>query len=238
MRPVLVIEHAAGDGPGHFGEWAAARGRPIARLRVHAGDPVPAAADAWAGVCVLGGPMGAGDDHLDHVRAELALLRHALDAGVPVIGHCLGGQLLARALGAPVGRSPAPEIGWHAIDVHDVPAARRWFGDARSPVVMQWHHDAFGLPEGATALAGSASCPRQAFEWGGVHLGLQFHPEADRAKVEHWLAKHRARPRSAVRPPTVQPEARIAEGIDAHLAAMRELAFGLYDAWGEGLRGR
>ncbi len=236
MRPVLVIEHAEGDGPGHFGEWLAARGRPMTRVRVHAGDRVPARVDGHAGLCVLGGPMGANDTHLDHVRAELALIGDALGAGVPVIGHCLGGQLLARALGATVGRSPAPEIGWHAIDVEDTPAARRWFGDARAPVLMQWHRDAFDLPAGAVPLAGSASCPRQAFEWGGVHLGLQGHPEADRAKVEHWVAKHARMPRPPDGPPTVQSSAHILAGLDTHLAPMRALASRLYDTWGAGLR--
>jgi GMP synthase-like glutamine amidotransferase len=236
MRPVLVIEHTEGDGPGHFGEWLAARGRPMALLRVHAGDAVPRAVDGYAGLCVLGGPMSANDDPLEHVRAELALVRDALDAGVPVIGHCLGGQLLARVLGAPVGRSPAPEIGWHAIEVRDAPAARRWFGDARAPVVMQWHYEAFALPAGATALAGNASCPWQAFEWGGVHLGLQFHPEADRAKVEGWLRKDRREAEGAADVPTIQRPQAIAAGIDAHLGAMRALAHRLYDAWSPGLR--
>ncbi|HYF58903.1 MAG TPA: type 1 glutamine amidotransferase [Burkholderiaceae bacterium] len=235
MRPILVIQHAEGDGPGHFGEWLALRGRPTALVRVHAGDPVPAAVEGHAGLCVLGGPMSANDDHLDHVRAELGLLRDALDRRVPVIGHCLGGQLLARVLGAPIGRSPAPEIGWHAIEVADDPEARRWFGEARRPVVVQWHHEAFGLPAGAIALAGSAACPRQAFSWDGVHLGMQFHPEADRAKLAFWLGKHRREPEVPSRHPTVQSAARIAGEIDAHLDAMRALAHRLYDAWGRGL---
>jgi GMP synthase-like glutamine amidotransferase len=236
MRPVLVVEHTEGDGPGHFGEWLAARGRQMTLVRVHVGDAVPARVDGHAGLCVLGGPMGANDEHLDHLRAELGLIRDALAARVPVIGHCLGGQLLATALGATVGPSPAPEIGWHAIEVEDTPAARRWFRDARAPVLMQWHRDAFGLPPGAVPLAGNASCPRQAFEWDGLHLGLQGHPEADRAKVEHWIAKHARVPRPAGGPPTVQPPATILAGVGAHLAPMRALAFGLYDAWSAGLR--
>ena len=236
MRPVLVIEHTAGDGPGHFGEWLAARRVPATLVRVHAGEAVPARIGGHGGLCVLGGPMGANDTHLDHLRTELALIRDALDARVPVIGHCLGGQLLAKALGAPVGRSPAPEIGWHPIAVDDTPAARRWFGDAREPVLMQWHRDAFELPRGATPLAGSASCPRQAFEHDGLHLALQGHPEADRAKVEHWVAKHRGAATGEAPPPTVQPPEAILAGLERHLAPMRALAHRLYDAWGAGLR--
>jgi len=205
-------------------------------VRVHAGDAVPASIDGHAGLCVLGGPMSVNDGHLAHIRTAHALVRDALDRGVPSIGHCLGGQLIAKVLGARVGESPAPEIGWHAIEIADTPAARRWFGDAHAPVVMQWHYEAFALPEGATPLAGNASCPWQAFEWAGIHLGMQFHPEADRRKVEGWVAKDRQEALASGHRPTVQAPALIAEGIDAHVAPMRALAHRLYDVWGGALR--
>jgi GMP synthase (glutamine-hydrolysing) len=237
MQTVLVIEHTEGDGPGHFGEWLAARGRPMTLVRVHAGDTIPNDVSTYSGLCVLGGPMSANDEHLDHIRAALRLVRDALDRGVPVIGHCLGGQLLAKVLGAPIGRSPMPEIGWHTIEVSDDEAGRRWFGDARTPVVMQWHYEAFGLPAGATHLAGNAACPHQAFEWGGLHLGMQFHPEADRPKVEYWLAKDRSEAEAMGAVATVQAPARIAEGLDRHLRTQRTLSHRLYDRWAEGLGG-
>jgi len=235
MRGILVIEHTEGDGPGHFGEWLAAHGRPMTLVRVHAGDAVPLAIGAHAGLCVLGGPMSANDLHLPHIRDELVLVRDALERRVPMIGHCLGGQLLAKTLGATIGASPKPEIGWHAIEIADDPFARRWFGDTRAPVVMQWHYEAFTLPSGARALAGNASCPHQAFEWDGIHLGMQFHPEADGPKLAGWLAKDRAEAESMAGVPTVQAPARIAEGVGTHLPAMRRLAHRLYDAWSVGL---
>lgn len=235
-RAVLVIEHTEGDGPGHFGEWLAARGRPMTLVRVHAGDAVPRSVDGYAGLCVLGGPMSANDVHLAHIRDELTLVHDTLARRVPMIGHCLGGQLLAKALGGTIGASPRPEIGWHEIGVADDSSARRWFGDARAPVVMQWHYEAFTLPDGAIALAGNASCPRQAFEWEGIHLGMQFHPEADEAKVAGWLAKDRAEAESMQGVPTVQAPARIAAGVGTHLPAMRRLAHRLYDTWSAGLR--
>jgi GMP synthase (glutamine-hydrolysing) len=234
-RAVLVIEHSEGDGPGHFGEWLAARDRPMTLVRVHAGEAIPKDVSAYSGLCVLGGPMSANDEHLEHIRAELRLIRHAIDRGVPMIGHCLGGQLLARVLGATVGRSPMPEIGWHAIEVGDDAASRRWFGEVRSPVVMQWHYEAFGLPTGAVPLAANASCPQQAFTWGGLHLGMQFHPEADRAKVEFWIAKDRGEAVSMAGVATVQAPDRIAAGLALHLDAQRALAHRLYDVWATGL---
>ena len=90
MKPVLVIEHSEGDGPGHFGEWLAARGRPMALVLVHTGDTVPVDLQGYAGLCVLGGPMSANDEHLDHIRAELALMRLALERGLSEerLAHC------------------------------------------------------------------------------------------------------------------------------------------------------
>lgn len=235
-RAVLVIEHTEGDGPGHFGEWLAERGRPMTLVQVHAGDTVPISVGDHAGLCVLGGPMSVNDVHLAHIRDEAVLVRDALERRVPMIGHCLGGQLLAKVLGATIGPSRQPEIGWHAIEVATDEHARRWFGEGRSPVVMQWHYEAFTLPSGARALAGNASCPHQAFEWGGIHLGMQFHPEADEAKLAGWLTKDRAEAESMPGVPTVQTPARIAEGIASHLPAMRRLAHRLYDTWSGALR--
>jgi len=235
MTPVLVIEHSEGDGPGHFGEWLAARGRPMVLVQVHAGDTVPVDLHGYAGLCVLGGPMSANDEHLDHIRAELALMRLALERGLPVIGHCLGGQLLARVLGASVGPSPALEIGWHQVNTTDTAAAQRWFGDARSPVVMQWHYEAFSLPKGAVRLAGNDACPHQAFEWGGLHLGMQFHPEADQPKLDGWIANDSVELESLSGVPTAQMATQIAAGCLTHLQPMRSLAFRIYDTWASGL---
>ncbi|MGD9895293.1 MAG: type 1 glutamine amidotransferase, partial [Dehalococcoidia bacterium] len=183
---ILILEHTAGDGPAHFGEWLTATGRPMRLVQIHAGDPVPRDLGDHAGVCVLGGPMSA-NDPLPHLHQELALIELALAADVPVIGHCLGAQLLAKALGAAIGRSPAPEIGWYPLTVQDTPAAREWFGAERAPWVMQWHREAFALPAGATPLAGSAACPQQAFGWRDRHLAVQCQPEAERDKIALWL---------------------------------------------------
>jgi GMP synthase-like glutamine amidotransferase len=137
---------------------------------------------------VLGGEMSA-NDPLPSLRQAEDLIRQAMAAGKPVIGHCLGGQLMARALGARVGDSPAPEVGWQALDIVDSDLARAWFGQRRRATVFQWHFEAFELPPGATLLAASAACPHQAFAI-GPHLGMQFHIEVDAEKVLHWSGEH------------------------------------------------
>ena len=235
MKPVLVVEHLARDGPGHFGEWLARHGIAARCVRVHAGDAVPPNTAGLSGLCVLGGDISVNDD-LAHIRDETALVADALRRGVPVIGHCLGGQMLARALGATVGRSPRPELGWQPIDADPLPEARDWLGSEASHVVMQWHYEAFALPEGALRLASSAACPNQAFLVGGLHLGMQFHVEADAAKIAAWLASDTPELQRLTGLATVQQADAIAADCPRRLPPMRALAERIYDRWALGLR--
>ena len=128
-------------------------------------------------VVPLGSRWAAYDDRLPWVAAEMTMVRRALDAGVGVLGVCLGGQLLARTLGGTVARSPHPEIGWHEVHSSDplVPGGP-WF---------QWHFDRFTVPPGARLVAENSAAP-QAFVSGRA-LGLQFHPELDRELLEVWI---------------------------------------------------
>jgi GMP synthase (glutamine-hydrolysing) len=237
LKPVLIVEHMVHDGPGNFDAWLARRSLPSAVVRTHAGDPVPAAAAAFSGLCVLGGAMSANDDHLPHVRAELALIRDAVATGVPVLGHCLGGQMLARALGATVSRAPVPELGWHPVTVAGSDDARRWFGNTARHMVVQWHYESFALPAGARLLASGDACANQAFECGGIHLGMQFHVEVDARKSADWLIADAHELERFPDLPTVQQADRLAADSERYLEPMRALAFRLYDTWARGLRG-
>ena len=127
MKPVAIFRHSATEGPGYFATYLDARRIPWRLLKIDAGDPVPVAPDAWAGLVFMGGPMSV-NDVLPWVEDELALVRRAAAAGVPALGHCLGGQLIAKALGATVSRNPVKEIGWGQVTVSPGAEARRWFG--------------------------------------------------------------------------------------------------------------
>jgi GMP synthase-like glutamine amidotransferase len=236
LKPILIIEHVDLDGPGNFAAWLARHGLPSVHVRIHAGDPVPDAAAPFSGLCVLGGPMSANDEHLPHIRAELALLRDAIAGEVPVIGHCLGGQMLARALGATVGPAPAPELGWQPIGIEPGAAARRWFGERSEQRVVQWHFETFSLPAGAQLLATGDTSRNQAFEWGGLHLGMQFHVEVDAAKASAWLAEDGDDLRRFRHVPSVQQADQLAADSERLLEPMRELAWHLYDTWAQRLR--
>jgi GMP synthase-like glutamine amidotransferase len=184
MKPVAVLQHMTSDGPGYLATWLQARGRAFEVFDSEAGQAFPASMDGYGALAVLGGEMSVNDD-LPSLRQAEALIRESMARGLPVIGHCLGGQLMATALGARVAASPAPEIGWQRAAVHDHAEARAWFGDAGEVMVFHWHFEAFDLPAGAVALAGSDACPCQAFSI-GPHLAMQFHVEVDDIKLASW----------------------------------------------------
>ncbi len=143
----------------------------------------------YHGLVVLGGPMNVDEtDRYPHLAAEVEIVGRAIAAGLPVLGICLGAQIIARALGAGVGRSPTKEIGWY--DVRPTAAGRAdpvlgHLGPVET--IFQWHGDMFEIPRGAVRLARSAGCPNQAFRWGERVYGLQFHLEVDERMIERWL---------------------------------------------------
>jgi GMP synthase-like glutamine amidotransferase len=231
MKPVLVLQHLPDDGPAFLSTWLAAQGWPVELLHASAGDAYPARIEPYAALAVLGGEWSANDERPSLRQAE-GLIRQAVAAGVPVIGHCLGGQLMARALGAAVGPSPAPERGWHTVHTVDTPRARHWFGDDAAPVVFQWHRDAFVLPAGAEPLAGNAACRHQAFAL-GPHLAMQFHIEVDAAKLAAWAIEAGQNPAAgaAAPPPTWHDADRMRVGTVQHLAQSQALAARIYAEW-------
>jgi GMP synthase (glutamine-hydrolysing) len=198
----LVVQHTATEGPGRLAEWLPAAGVELDVVRPYAGEPLPASLDADGGLVVMGGPMGANDDDaapwLPHTRE---LLREAVAAGVPVLGICLGAQLLAAACGGQVERGAAgPELGVGEVRLR--PAATADPLLAGLPPVLravQWHYDAVTeLPADAVWLAESAAYRHQAFRVGERAWGVQFHVETSTAMVAGW-ARNDAAELSAAR---------------------------------------
>lgn len=233
MKPVLVLQHLDGDGPAYLATWLAAQGVAMDLRCSEAGDALPRDLSGHRALAVLGGAMSANDD-LPFLRQEERLIRDAVARGAPVIGHCLGGQLMARALGAVVGLSPRPEVGWHGVDW--LPAAADWFGDgvatSAAPEVFEWHFEAFGLPPGAELLAGNAACPHQAFAF-GPHLAMQFHVELDAVKLDAWMQSLDAEYRAALatHPREVQTVPAMRKDAAVRLAAQQRLAAAAYRRW-------
>ncbi len=231
MKPVAIFRFSPTEGPGHFGEWLETQGIPYALFALDRGDPVPASARAFAGIGMMGGPMSANDD-LPWNAPLLDLLRDAVSADVPVIGHCLGGQLFAKSLGAKIGRATATEIGWSDVKVIDA-ASNPWFGQRAGFRTFQWHYEVFGLPLGATRVLTNGFNPEQAFAL-GKHIGFQCHIEMTREMVESWCASggDELPPRSNG---AIQSRADILEDVETRLAALSRVADDVYTAWARGL---
>ncbi len=218
--PWVVLQHVAFEGPGALVPAIEATGAPLSVVRLDQGNPVPAPVDAGAmsGLVALGGPMSVHDD-LDWLEPERALLRAAVEAGVPVLGICLGAQQLAAALGGRVTQGPAPEVGVGEVHLTIDAIADPVFGPAPTPLpCVHWHGDTFSLPEGAVRLAANEAYENQAFRVGPNAYGLQFHVEVTGGLVAHW-APHL--PHDVfVRAPDVAHVSRAGEGIVRRFVAL------------------
>ncbi|MEP6667958.1 MAG: type 1 glutamine amidotransferase [Chthoniobacter sp.] len=175
------LEHQPAEGPAKIADWAAARGHTLARTALYAAA-APPALDAFDLLVIMGGGMNI-YQYRDHpwLVPEKEFLRRAIDAGKPILGMCLGAQLLADVLGGKVYQNPEKEIGWFPVTFGDRTGLFAEFPESLN--VMHWHGDTFDVPPGARLVAGSAGCPRQAFVWGDRVVGLQFHLEIGAVNV-------------------------------------------------------
>lgn len=233
MKPVAVFRYSGTEGPGYFARYLAARGIPWTLVKIDSGDPLPLLPSNYAGLVLMGGPMSVNDD-LPWIPHALALIARAIDEEVPVLGHCLGGQLMARALGGSVGPNPVKEIGWGRVRVEDSEVARQWFGPVKAFQSFHWHGETFSIPRGTERIAGSDYCANQAFVM-GRHLALQCHVEMTPEMIRTWYADGAAE--ILANPgPAVQNAAQMEEKIDARLVKLNAVADRLYDRWIEGLQ--
>jgi len=229
MRPIAIFRHSATEGPGFIAEFLDARKIPWQLICIDAGDEVPQIASAYSGLVFMGGPMSVNDD-LTWIPKVLALIRDAVGKDIPVLGHCLGGQLISKALGGVVSRNPVKEIGWGEVTVSDNEVARDWFGKVRSFAAFHWHGETFTLPQGATHLLSSRYCANQAWAI-GKHLALQCHVEMTAEMIATWCAAGVNEVESASASPAVQTAQEMLQQTSTALPRMKKVAEQLYSHW-------
>jgi GMP synthase-like glutamine amidotransferase len=182
---VMIFRHVPFEGAGRIEPVLRARGVEFEYCDLFSGGSVPDTGNCQ-GVILMGGPMSVNDE-LPYLRHEEEVIRHAVSRGVPVLGICLGAQLIARAMGAAVYRNPAKEIGW--FDVTFPPENDPLFGGLQSETVFHWHGETFDLPQGACLLASSDLCANQAFRLGERTYGIQFHLEVTPEMIADWCVQ-------------------------------------------------
>jgi GMP synthase-like glutamine amidotransferase len=229
MKPIAIFRHVPHENPGHLVDFLDARGLTWELIRIDAGDHVPSSPNAFSGLIFMGGPMSVNDD-LPWISPSLALIRAAVATDIPVLGHCLGGQLMATALGGTVGRNAIKEIGWGEVTVANNVVAQHWFGDLSGFESFHWHGETFSLPAGATHLLASVYCQNQAFSL-GKHLAFQCHIEMTAELVNDWCRVGADEITEALSHAGVQSVTEIERNLEARIKALNQVAEAIYSRW-------
>ena len=227
MKKVIVLQHAECEGPGILSDALAAAKLPVRVIRGDLGEPIPADLSDILALIVMGGPMST----YEHARYpflldEIRLLEAAVTAHLPVIGICLGSQLLAAALGAHVRPGPQKEIGWYPIHLEPAASADPLFTDAPNRFeAFHWHGDIFDLPHGATRLAHSDVTECQAFHYESA-CGILFHMEVTQASITGMAEVFSSELAQA----GVSTES-LASGTDRYLANLQSIGTMVFRRW-------
>src|SRR3989338_1596258 len=228
MQPILIFRHAPHEGPGYLADYLARHRLPHRLIRIDQGDPVPTSLDGIPGLVFMGGPMSV-NDPLPWIPGVMALIRQAVAADLPVLGHCLGGQLISKALGGVITKGPVKEIGWLPVQRVAGPVADDWLdGLPREFEVYHWHGETFSIPPGATRILGSRDCANQAFVLGKT-LGFQCHIEMTADMVREWarVGADEITPVCA----TVQNAEAMTDRLDVRVPQLQKIADKFYDRW-------
>ena len=227
MKPVLVIRHAETEGAGFFGAFLDQHNIPWEMTCIDKGDAIPKDISAFSGMVMMGGPMSVNDDLL-WIAEEVALIQQAMGNNLPVLGHCLGGQLISKALGAEVKANPVKEIGWGEVRVSDEQALGL-FG-APSFESFHWHGETFDLPLGAKHILSSQHCQNQAYLIGHA-IAFQCHIEMTEEMVNTWCENGGKELQSSHSSPAVQQAELIKKNLAERVANLNGVARNVYSYW-------
>ena len=236
MFSVSILRFSSIEGPGYLGDFLTHQGILWRQINIDAGEAIPADINGLSGLVLMGGPMSVNDD-LPWIPRVLDLIRQAIQHDIPVLGHCLGGQLMSKALGATVSRNPVKEIGWGSVSKVGLDPAPGWLG--RLPAsfeVFQWHGETFSIPDGATRILESPFCANQAWLLDNRHLALQCHIEMTAPMIRAWCENGADEIAQAASSPVVQNPQTIQQNVMPRLEALQRIADAIYARWTQGLR--
>ena len=228
MKPIAIFRHDDYNHPELFLEYLEVNRIPHRLIFSGGGEAVPLDHDAYAGLVFMGGVASANDE-LPWIHDSIDLIRRAVNADIPVLGHCLGGQLLAKAMGSSIRRAPEVEIGWFPV-ASVTTETQKWFGRDHFHV-MQWHSESFDLPEGAVLLLEGQVCPNQAYLLNDVHIGMQFHIEMRLPRLLSWMEDTVGADNPYAGMQYVHGLPQVMRDAEQHLGIAHTAALTLYKQW-------
>ena len=232
MKPVAIFRHFRTEGPGYFATFLDRRSIPWQLVCIDEQDAVPAGIERFSGLVFMGGPMSV-NDPLPWVAQSCDLIRAAVAADIPVLGHWLGGQLIAKALGGDSTKAPVKEIGWGAVRVLCSDESQAWFGDLTGFETFHWHGETFSIPPGAARLLESDHCANQAYALGKV-FGMQCHVEMTEEMILQWCQDGAAEIATSDSP-AVQSADAMQSDMGPRIATLNAVADRIYSRWITGL---
>ena len=234
MKKVIIFRFLAHEGPGYLGDFLNEKNIPWLLVKVDEGEPIPSSLLAYSGMVLMGGSMSVNDD-LPWIAPLLALIREAKSADIPLLGHCLGGQLISKALGGIVIKNVVKEIGWGEVTVTENETAENWFGTIKTFNAFHWHGETFSLPAGATHLLASAYCQNQAYSI-GKHIAFQTHIEMTTEMVKKWCDEGADEIIESASSPAVQQAEAMQQELPLHCFFLNKVAKQVYSHWIQGLK--
>ncbi|WP_339670471.1 type 1 glutamine amidotransferase [Dasania marina] len=232
-KEVLIFLHMNDKSPGYIADFLAEKAVPYRVIRSYNNEPIPQLDDSIAGLVFMGGVMSANDD-LPWLKEELRLIQQALAADVPILGHCLGGQLISKVLGQSISKNPVAEVGWHRCQTQNNAVAKEWLGDLDDFQMFHWHYETFAIPAQATHIFSSPNCTNQAYVVNDNVLAMQCHVEMTEPLVTHWVDSwpdHLVNSNNSE-----QNVAEIKAGLPAKVAELNRVAEQLYSRWIQSLK--
>lgn len=233
MKPIVILRHAATEGPGYLATFLNNKNIPWELVKVDEKQPLPATIKDFSGMVLMGGPMSVNDD-LPWIAPILALINEAKALDIPLLGHCLGGQLMSKALGGEISINPVKEIGWGQVTVSENAAAKNWFGDVIQFNSFHWHGETFSMPAGATHLLASNHCQNQAYSI-GKHLAFQCHIEMTSDLIKTWCEVGEDELKNAAASVAVQQADDMQQNLALHVFFLNKVANQVYSQWIKGL---
>lgn len=233
MQPIRIFRHQDWIGPGHLTEVLDERQIPYELIRIDAGDSIPSTLSDTSALVFLGGTMSV-NDHLPWMSLEKDLIRTAAELRFPMLGHCLGSQMISSALGGQIRPMPQKEIGWHRMTRLGNPTAEHWLSDLPHQFdLLVWHHDEFSMPPGATPLFTGDFCTNQSYVINENTLATIAHVEVTVQLLSEWLQGYGY----DVDPVSdhVQAIEQIRKDIELKVAKMQQVTDVLYDRWLDGV---